>query len=49
MSVPLNTTQYWDVINLTPDAVPVHLHNTAFRVSKNSSSSRSQITTAIVG
>ena len=29
---PLNTTQYWDVINLTPDAVPVHLHNTEFRV-----------------
>jgi hypothetical protein len=30
----LNTTQFWDIINLTPDAVPVHLHNTDFRVSK---------------
>lgn len=34
---PLNTTQYWDIINLTPDAVPIHLHNTDFRVSVETS------------
>jgi hypothetical protein len=50
MSVPLNTTQYWDVINLTPDAVPVHLHNTAFRVSMEGgggSSSSSKVPPAV--
>ena len=28
----VNSTEYWDIINLTPNAVPIHLHNTHFKV-----------------
>jgi FtsP/CotA-like multicopper oxidase with cupredoxin domain len=30
--VPLGSGQYWDIINLSADSHPIHLHNVEFQV-----------------
>lgn len=32
--VALGVSHYWDIINLSADAHPIHLHNVDFEVSK---------------
>jgi FtsP/CotA-like multicopper oxidase with cupredoxin domain len=31
-NVPLGAGQYWDIINLSGDSQPIHLHNVDFEV-----------------